>query len=265
MNGNVVPFTRPVKPAITANLDFSWLHTARPRTVFEEKLDLARFANADVPLDEMADRCVLDKRLLEFYLASACGTESAGKTADRLIEEFGSLAEIAGASLSQLVQRGKLTRRAASAIKMFHLFMERTLRSDVVDRPLLSSYSKLIAYCRMAMAYEEREILRLIFLNVHYRVMDEMIYSRGTIAHCPVYPQEIVREALARCAPCLVMVHNHPSGDAMPSSTDIETSQKVSTACDAVGLTLIDSIVVARGGSLSMRSANLLQADKPSS
>ena len=76
--------------------------------------------------------------------------------------------------------------------------------------------------------------------------------------HTPVYPREVVKRALQLEASALIMVHNHPSGDPMPSHADIEMTRLVRDAAKAVGVTLHDHLVIGKGQEVSFRSAGLL-------
>ena len=82
--------------------------------------------------------------------------------------------------------------------------------------------------------------------------------GRGTVDHAPVYPREIVRRALALRARGFVLVHNHPSGDVMPSAEDMSMTAQIIAAARVVGLHVADHLIVGRDHVLSMKEAGLL-------
>ncbi|MBO6730468.1 MAG: Mov34/MPN/PAD-1 family protein, partial [Maricaulis sp.] len=84
------------------------------------------------------------------------------------------------------------------------------------------------------------------------------ILGRGTIDHAPVYPREVVKRALAHEASALILVHNHPSGDATPSQTDIEMTKTLAEVCQPFDIVLHDHLVIARENTASFKTLGLL-------
>ena len=82
--------------------------------------------------------------------------------------------------------------------------------------------------------------------------------ARGTVDHVPVYPREVVKRALELNASALILVHNHPSGDPTPSGADIEMTEQIRIAAEALGITLHDHLVIGRSRELSFRAEGLL-------
>ena len=76
--------------------------------------------------------------------------------------------------------------------------------------------------------------------------------------HVPVYPREVVKRALELNASALILVHNHPSGDPTPSDADIEMTEQIRLAAEALGITLHDHLVIGRSRELSFRAEGLL-------
>lgn len=76
--------------------------------------------------------------------------------------------------------------------------------------------------------------------------------------HTPVYPREVVKRALELNASAIILVHNHPSGDPMPSADDINMTQKIAETAKPLGIAIHDHIVVGKGSHASFRSLGLL-------
>ena len=75
---------------------------------------------------------------------------------------------------------------------------------------------------------------------------------RGTISQTSVYPREVVKLALELGACAVVLAHNHPSGQVLPSPADLSLTHKLSTALALVDVRVLDHIIVAPGQSYSM-------------
>jgi DNA repair protein RadC len=131
-------------------------------------------------------------------------------------------------------------------------------RGQVLNRPVLSSWSALLEYCQAAMAYDATESFRVLFLDRRNVLIADEVQQKGTVDHAPVYPREVVKRALALGASALILVHNHPSGDPAPSKADIDMTGRVVEAARALGLTVHDHVVVGRGRHASFKSLGLL-------
>ena len=181
-----------------------------------------------------------DYELLELVLFSAQPRRDVKPLAKALLERFGSFAEVISAEPRALAEVEGVGRAAAVVLKTVRAAALRMLRDEVMERPVLSSWQQLIDYCRAAMAYEATENFRILYLNRKNVLIADEVQQKGTVDHTPVYPREVVKRALELGASALIMVHNHPSGDATPSDDDIEMTREVREAADKLGITLHD-------------------------
>ena len=100
-------------------------------------------------------------------------------------------------------------------------------------------------------------IFALLFLDNRHQVIDYQEMFRGTVDGTSVYPREVVKEALARNAAAVLLVHNHPSGIAEPSSADQAITRRLKSALDLVDIRVIDHLIVGQTVT-SMASRGLL-------
>ena len=94
------------------------------------------------------------------------------------------------------------------------------------------------------MRHLPREELRVAFLDTRQCLMSDMILSVGTVNASLVSVREVLIEALRHQAVHLILVHNHPSGNPMPSKEDIFVTRQVKSGCESVGLELNDHIII---------------------
>ena len=88
------------------------------------------------------------------------------------------------------------------------------------------------------------EHFRVIFLNSSNRILkDEKMFS-GTINQTGVYPREILKRALELNASSIIAIHNHPAGSFKPSNADIAVTRSLQSACDVVGISLLDHLII---------------------
>ena len=134
----------------------------------------------------------------------------------------------------------------------------RLMRSALHERPVVNSWDKLLDYCTAHIAQGKVEEFHILFLDRKNVLIKHERQQRGTIDHTPVYPREVVKRALDLGAAAMILVHNHPSGDPTPSTTDIAVTQDIKKAAAPLGVTLHDHIIIGRNGHTSLRDLGLI-------
>jgi len=135
---------------------------------------------------------------------------------------------------------------------------QRAALSEIKGREILSSWDKVVDYCRAAMAFEAREQFRILFLDKKNALIADEVQQTGTVDHTPVYPREVVRRALELSASAIVLVHNHPSGDPTPSRADIEMTKLIVETARPLGISVHDHIIIGRRDHASMKGLGLI-------
>lgn len=199
-----------------------------------------------------------DYELLEIVLFAAIPRRDVKPLAKQLLNEFGSLSALLGASIEDLQKVKGLGENAAVLLKAVHALTQKMLRADLDKKPILGSWQKLIDYCYVAMAHEKREHFRVLFLNRKNQLMADEVQQIGTVDHTPVYPREIVKRALELGATALILVHNHPSGDPEPSDSDIAMTSEIIRAAAALDILVHDHLIISQSGHVSFKSLGLL-------
>ncbi len=199
-----------------------------------------------------------DYELLEFALFAAVPRRDTKPLAKALLARFGSLADIVAASPQRLAEVDGVGERVVAELKLLKAFAERLGRESVRQRPLLASWSALLDYCRTAMAYEDREQFRILFLDKKNVLIADEVQQTGTVDHTPVYPREVVRRALELSATAVILVHNHPSGDPTPSRADIQMTKTILDVAAPLGITVHDHLIIGRDGHASFRGLGLI-------
>jgi len=199
-----------------------------------------------------------DYELLELLLFLAIPQKDVKPLAKRLLARFGGFSAVLNADPAALMQVDGIKDNSVAALKIVQAAAGRMAKDEVLDRPVIGSWEKLVDYCRIHLAHLPREQLHLLFLDRRNALIAGETQHSGTIDHTPVYPREVARRALELNASAVIMVHNHPSGDPCPSSADIEATRQVAAALKTVGVTLHDHLIVGRNGHASLRSAGLM-------
>lgn len=196
--------------------------------------------------------------MLELLLFRLIPRRDTKPVAKALLQRFGSISEILGAPDELLREVPGIGETVAGDLKVIAAITHRMLKTDIVDRPVLASWSAVIEYCKSAMAFERREQFRILFLDKKNRLIADEVQQTGTVDHTPVYPREVVRRALELSATALILVHNHPSGDPTPSRADVAMTHKIIDAAAALEITVHDHVIVGRDGHASLKGLSLI-------
>jgi DNA repair protein RadC len=198
-----------------------------------------------------------DYELLELLLFRSIPRGDVKPLAKALLARFGSLAAITGASDADLRGVPGVGEAVALDLRLLHEATLRIGRGAVGKRPVVSSWSQLLDYVKVALAHEPREQFRVIFLDKKNQLIADEVMNHGTVDHAPVYPREVVRRALELSASAIILVHNHPSGDPTPSRPDIDMTRQIVEAAKALRIAVHDHLVVGRDGVASFRALGL--------
>lgn len=199
-----------------------------------------------------------DYELLELLLFRSIPQRDVKPLAKTLIARFGSFAEVLGAPAALLTEVKGVGDGVALDLKIVEASLRRMAKGELAKRPVLSSWSSVIDYCRMAMAFAEREQFRILFLDKKNALIADEVQQTGTVDHTPVYPREVMRRALELSATALILVHNHPSGDPTPSGADVKMTRELVDIAKPLGIAIHDHIVVGRDGHASFRGLGLI-------
>ncbi|PKU26418.1 RadC family protein [Telmatospirillum siberiense] len=199
-----------------------------------------------------------DYELLELILCLAIPQKDVKPLAKTLLARFGGFGAVIHAELPALLAVPGVKDNTACAIKLIGAAAQRLAQAEVLGRPVLSSWEKLLDYCKVTLAHLPQERFHLLFLDRKNALIADEPQQKGTIDHTPVYPREVVKRALELNASAIIMVHNHPSGDPTPSQADIEMTGRIRDAAGPIGIIVHDHLVIGRNGCFSFRSQGLI-------
>ncbi len=199
-----------------------------------------------------------DYELLELILFSARPRIDTKPIAKTLLDRFGSFAAVISAEPRRLAEVKGIDRAGVIALKAVQAAALAYMRDEIIDRPILSSWDKLLRYCKASMGYETTEQFRILFLNNKNILIADEVQQSGTVNHTQVYPREVVKRALELGATAIIMVHNHPSGDPTPSQGDIAMTREVAEAAAKLQISIHDHLIIGRDGHASFKALGLL-------
>lgn len=194
-----------------------------------------------------------DVQVLELLLYYCIPRKDTNELAHALIQHYGSLSQVLDTSYQELMEMPGVAENAATFLTLLPAAYRRYCvdKGKREDKPLLT-----IDECgRYLMDYfrgRTNETVFLLCMDAKCKPLCCLKLGEGGVNSAGVPVRRVVEAALGANATTVVLAHNHPSGIALPSHEDVQTTRRVATALEAVEVTLADHIVVADEDFVSM-------------
>ncbi len=188
-----------------------------------------------------------DYEFLELILMCALPRIDVKPLAKELLEQFKSLNGVLTAEPEDLMKIKGIKSHSVLFFKVILATCQRLTSEKIKQAPILKDWVSLMNYCQMIYTNETVEKMRILFLDKGLRLIHDEVHQKGTVDHIPIFPREILKRALSLNASAVVMMHNHPSGDANPSIADIEATKEVRRLLETVGIQFLDHLIIGKG------------------
>jgi len=203
-----------------------------------------------------------DAELLAIFLRVGVRGKSAVALAKDLLHHFGSLPRLLACKLEDLSRIHGMGLSKWSQIQAAYELVKRSLEENLVMDSIFSSPSQVREFLQAKIGRLPHEVFLCLYLDSRLHLIECQELFRGSITQTAVYPREILKEALARNASALIVAHNHPSGNPLPSNSDQELTKTLFQALQLVDITLLDHCIVSGSGFFSFSDAGLMNIGK---
>jgi DNA repair protein RadC len=147
---------------------------------------------------------------------------------------------------------------SATLIRVVKELFNSYLAERMERKDLLTSPQAAVDFARVKLAGSPNELFMVIYLNTKNEVIDYEVIHEGTVDKAVIYPRRIIERALVYHASGLLLIHNHPSGDILPSEEDKRITGTISEATTTMDIHLLDHIIVGRDGYFSFVENDLM-------
>jgi DNA repair protein RadC len=163
--------------------------------------------------------------LLAIILRTGVGGENALALATRLLSSFSGLPGLARASFAELQAEKGLGKAKTAQLKAALELGRRLLLIAPEDRFIVRSPNDVVQLLMAEMAHLEQEHFRVLYLDTRNRLLGSETVCVGSLNASQIRASEVFRDAVKRNCAAIIVVHNHPSGDATPSREDVEVTR----------------------------------------
>lgn len=197
-----------------------------------------------------------DEELLAILLGTGIEGKNVLEVAKQILNKY-SKKRLLQLSYDDLAKIKGIGPAKACAILAAAELIKRTMEIQEETLPKIESVKDVLAQA-VYMREKTREHLMAIYLNAR----NEMIYKKpmfiGTLNANLVHPREIFQEALKQNAASVILVHNHPSGDAKPSEDDLAITKRIVEAGKTMGIDVLDHIIITKTHVFSFKEQKLI-------
>jgi len=225
-------------------------------------LPITAWAEDDRPREKLlmkGRQALSDAELIAILLGSGSRNESAVALSQRILDAVGNnLNELGKRSIAELMKFKGIGEAKAVTIAAAMELGRRRQTADLPDRPEIKGSRDayvLLAPLLLDLPHEESWVL---FLTKRNKVIGKEKLSIGGTDSTIMDAKIVFRKALEGMAAAIIVAHNHPSGTLRPSQADIDLTKKMKNVGDAIGLPLVDHIIIADGGYFSFLDQGLL-------
>ena len=185
-----------------------------------------------------------DAELLAIFLRTGVAGKSAVDLARELLSEFGGLRELLHADAKTFCEANGLGPAKYAQLQACLEMAQRYLHENLVRSGPLSSPDDAEKFLLLRMRDYEKEVFACIYLDTKNRVIEFEELFVGSLHSAEVHPREVIKQAVKFNANAVIFAHNHPSGIAQPSQSDIDITQTLKQALALLEIKVLDHLVI---------------------
>jgi len=209
-------------------------------------------------LQKLGAEALSAQEILALILGRGIAGESVAVTAQRLLNQFGSIKGMAGASLEELAQVRGIGAAKASQIKAaFELANRLDGYPESGNKPVVKTPDEVVRLVKGRLKGKKREHFLVILLDTRSQLIKISEISIGSLDSSIVHPREVFKEALSASAASVIFAHNHPSGNPEPSEDDVKLTERLANAGEVMGIDVLDHVIIGDKTYLSLKREGL--------
>jgi len=207
---------------------------------------------------KLGGEAMSNTELLAILLRVGSKGKNAIELARELIDEYGTFRNIGSKSLSELKRTG-IGQAKVAHIKAAIEIGKRFLNEKGLSKIKIKTSKDIVDYFIPQLRDLKKEVFKAVLLNGKNKIIKDVTISEGTLTQSLVSPRELIKEAVTESATALVLIHNHPSGEPEPSPDDIEITNRLISACELVGIKILDHIIIGDNNYFSFLNEGIIK------
>ncbi|MGB2827524.1 MAG: DNA repair protein RadC [Dehalococcoidales bacterium] len=230
----------------------------------EGSQERASVVAADRPLAPLQERFA--RSGLEYFngqeaielLMSVCQFEKQDEVIKKCLNKFRNIRELMASSPQELKQVG-LPPLCLTYIKLLREIPAEVLREKIIERPVYESSQQIFDYLYYSMRDLKKEIFKVIYLNKRDQIINITDLFKGEAGSLYASPHKIIETAMEHNTTALIFVHNHPSGDPVPSKIDKRFTRDLVFVGNILQMKVVDHIIIGNDRYYSFADEGLIE------
>ena len=200
-----------------------------------------------------------DYEIVELLLTLGSPRKDCKQQAKEAIKRFKTLRGVLAASPEELQQIDGIGPHSAFGIKLMQEVANEFLKEKIIQKPFYKSPQEIFDYLYHAMRDLKKEVFKVIYLNSQSQIVETADLFEGTVNSSSVSPREVIEGAIKNNAVSLIFVHNHPSGNPEPSTSDRELTRELVYAGKVTRIKVLDHIIIGDNRYFSFADDGLIE------
>lgn len=198
--------------------------------------------------------------LIAILLGSGTRNRSALVLASDLLCRFGSLDDLAAATLPELLTVKGVGMAKALTLQATFALWKRLRPAQGEGRIIIDGPQKAFSQIYPMVADEKAEVVCILLRDTKRGLIHKEIIAKGTINQVLMHPREVFSSAIRHLSHSLIIAHNHPTGECSPSTSDLEMTRTLRAAGSLVGIPLVDHLIIGKGTYFSFSERGLIES-----
>jgi len=199
-----------------------------------------------------------DAELLAIILGSGSSNMTSVDLARKLLKDFGGLRGLDSVHIKKICSEKGIGLAKAAQLKAALELARRLAHQQWSRQDQIKCSDEVYQMMRLRMRDLPREEFHTLFLTNRHEIIADKVIFEGSLTESVVSPREIIRMAIEELAACVILLHNHPSGDPDPSPEDKKVTRRISVACQYAEIAVLDHIIIGKDSYFSFADAGLL-------
>ena len=200
-----------------------------------------------------------DYEVVELLLSLGTPRRDCKQPAKEAIKRFKTLRGVLEASPEELQKISGIGSHSAFGIKLIQEVAREFLKAKIIDKPLYKSAQEVFDYLYLSMRGLKKEVFKVLYLNSQNQIIETVNLFEGTVDSSAVSLREVMEGAIKHNAVSLIFVHNHPSGNPEPSTSDRELTRDVVYSGKIMRIKILDHIVIGDNRYFSFAGEGLIE------
>ena len=214
----------------------------------------------DRPIERMISngaKALTNEELLAIIIKTGTKNSSSKELAGTILSKIKDIKDVSNLRINNLITiKGIGINKASTILASIELGSRLNNNIKTINNTTFNNANTIYNYYKNILKNEKQEYFYVIYLNKKLKIIDNKMLFKGTVDYSLVHPREIFKEAYLLSANYIICIHNHPTGNTLPSNDDFNITKNIKSVGEILGVYLIDHIIIGTNNYYSFKENN---------